>query len=237
MWVYDAELDAWVRLATAVVLPNANVLLVQTLRLGLFGLFQATDGSLSHVGNASDFPLLSATLGTGSSAATGGNWQSIATATLAPYVVAWDTTILADGAYELRAVCAEDSAALAAFQTVAVAGADSGSGSSNCFIATAVYGTAMAPQVQVLRAFRDTYLLPHTVGRWLVAQYYRLSPSLADFIRDRAGLRAAVRVGLSPLVWGVGLLMQGGSGAPLALLPLALLGGLGIGWGLWRRRT
>lgn len=69
-----------------------------------------------------------------------------------------------------------------------------------CFIATAAYGSPMAPQVNILRAFRDQYLLTNALGRWLVKQYYTYSPHWAKKIKKRDGARAAVRVALSPVV-------------------------------------
>jgi hypothetical protein len=51
-----------------------------------------------------------------------------------------------------------------------------------------------------LRAFRDEYLLTSKPGRWLVEQYYRLSPPLADELRAHDGWRAIVRFALWPLV-------------------------------------
>lgn len=75
-----------------------------------------------------------------------------------------------------------------------------GGGGGGCFIATAAYGTASAPEVKFLRTFRDRHLLTHDGGRVLVAGYYKLSPPLADFIRSRPTLRAMVRAGLVPYV-------------------------------------
>jgi len=73
-------------------------------------------------------------------------------------------------------------------------------GGSNCFIATAAYGTTMAEQVRYLRAFRDQYLQTNEAGRWFVSQYYQYSPPFADYLRQHDDLRTLVRTALSPLV-------------------------------------
>jgi len=74
-------------------------------------------------------------------------------------------------------------------------------GGGGCFIATAAYGSPLAEEVQILRDFRDRYLLTNAPGRLFVATYYRLSPPLARWIAARDLLRAAVRGPLGPTVW------------------------------------
>jgi hypothetical protein len=61
---------------------------------------------------------------------------------------------------------------------------------SGCFIATAAYGTPMAEEIQVLREFRDEYLLTNPVGQGLVGFYYRVSPPIAEFITEHPSLKS-----------------------------------------------
>jgi len=69
-----------------------------------------------------------------------------------------------------------------------------------CFIATAAYGTPMAPQIDILRDFRDQYLLTNPVGEALVEFYYKVSPPMAEFITEHPALKPVVRAGLVPAV-------------------------------------
>lgn len=62
-----------------------------------------------------------------------------------------------------------------------------------CFIATAVYGDPLAPQVQALRDFRDRELMPRLWGRAFVRAYYALSPGVAGFLKTRPRWSAPVR--------------------------------------------
>jgi archaellum component FlaG (FlaF/FlaG flagellin family) len=69
-----------------------------------------------------------------------------------------------------------------------------------CFIATAAYGTPMAEEIQILREFRDSYLLTNPLGRAFVDVYYSTSPPIAEFIAEHPHLKVIVRAGLVPIV-------------------------------------
>ena len=70
----------------------------------------------------------------------------------------------------------------------------------NCAIATAAYESPSHPHVQVLRDFRDEYLMENKIGRACVDLYYRYSPWIADVISKHKPLKVAVRLHLLPLV-------------------------------------
>jgi hypothetical protein len=64
---------------------------------------------------------------------------------------------------------------------------------SGCFIATACYGSYTAPEVLVLRQFRDEVLLDSKAGRAFVRLYYTISPPIAKFIIKREKLKGCIR--------------------------------------------
>ena len=69
-----------------------------------------------------------------------------------------------------------------------------------CFIATAAFGYYSHQQVQVLRDFRDNYLLKSAVGRDFVEWYYTFGTYAAAFISKHDYLKPLVRVLLYPLI-------------------------------------
>ncbi len=105
--------------------------------------------------------------------------------------------------------------------------AGSGGGGGGCFIATAAYGSYLDPHVQVLRNFRDRYLLKNGLGREFVRLYHQYSPPVAALIKDHEILRTATRVLLTPVVYGVKY--------PLGLLGFCGLAVFAVG-GVYRTR-
>ena len=79
-----------------------------------------------------------------------------------------------------------------------------GGSTGGCFIATAAFGTPFAKEVEVLRKFRDTRLVKTRFGRAFVRFYYRHSPIIADFIRNKPKTKAFVRFMLKPVVYFAG---------------------------------
>ena len=100
-----------------------------------------------------------------------------------------------------------------------------------CFIATAAWGSPQSPYVDLLRQFRDRYLVNHAPGRALVTAYYRLSPPFAAWLAEHDAARAVVRLALWPWVGLAWLAVYHPQG--LAALFLLALGG----WWTYRRRV
>jgi hypothetical protein len=70
-----------------------------------------------------------------------------------------------------------------------------------CFVATAAYGSNLAPEVATLRRLRDTRLRENRLGHWAIRVYERCSPPLADWLAGRPLARSLVRrLVLTPVV-------------------------------------
>jgi hypothetical protein len=76
-----------------------------------------------------------------------------------------------------------------------------------CFIASAAFGTEFVEKINVLRSFRDKYLLNNAEGKAFLKAYYKYSPPVADYIAQRGWLRAVVRILLLPVIGLVSLVV------------------------------
>lgn len=76
--------------------------------------------------------------------------------------------------------------------------------SSKCLIATASFGSEIAPEVVMLREFRDSRVLQTQVGReFMIAFntfYYSFSPATAEFISSHPNVRSLMKMALYPLI-------------------------------------
>jgi hypothetical protein len=73
-------------------------------------------------------------------------------------------------------------------------------GSIDCFIATAAYGSKSDTNVQILRQFRDKFLIESIIGQRFIHYYYQISPSIARYINENENLRSLTRFLLNPIV-------------------------------------
>lgn len=84
---------------------------------------------------------------------------------------------------------------------------DNGGG---CLIATATYGSELAPQVQQLRELRDNKILQTESGKSFMNSfnefYYSFSPIIADYERENPIFKESMKVTLTPLLTSLSLL-------------------------------
>ena len=73
-----------------------------------------------------------------------------------------------------------------------------------CLIATAAYGSELAPQVQLLREIRDNQLMNTEAGSAFMSGfnelYYTFSPTIADMERESPVFKEIVKAGLTPML-------------------------------------
>jgi len=85
-----------------------------------------------------------------------------------------------------------------------------GSKGGGCLIATATFGSELAPQVQQLREIRDNSLLQTESGRFFMESfnqfYYSFSPEIADFERENPVFKEVVKLAITPLLSSLSLL-------------------------------
>ena len=84
------------------------------------------------------------------------------------------------------------------------------SNGGGCLIATAAFGSELAPQVQQLRELRDNTILQTESGSAFMTGfnqfYYSFSPVIADYERENPAFKEAVKLTLAPLLTSLTLL-------------------------------
>jgi len=120
-----------------------------------------------------------------------------------------------------------------------------------CLIATATFGSELAPQVQQLRELRDNTLLQTKSGAAFMSGfnklYYSFSPTIADWERQNPAFKEAVKIGITPMLTSLSILNYGdidseeevlGYGISLILLNIGMyvVAPVGIGFVLVRRK-
>ena len=91
-----------------------------------------------------------------------------------------------------------------------------------CLIATATYGSEMAPQVQQLREIRDQKVLTTSAGLSFMETfhqvYYVFSPTVADMARESPLFRAIVYVLIQPMLASLYLMEYANSDSDILML-------------------
>jgi len=84
------------------------------------------------------------------------------------------------------------------------------SSGGGCLIATATYGSELAPEVQKLRELRDNSLLSTESGTSFMSTfndvYYSFSPVIADYERENPIFREMVKVVITPMISSLSIL-------------------------------
>ena len=79
-----------------------------------------------------------------------------------------------------------------------------------CLIATAAYGSELAPQVQMLREIRDNQLMNTESGSAFMSTfndvYYSFSPIIADYERENPYFKEAVKLAITPMINSLSLM-------------------------------
>jgi hypothetical protein len=106
----------------------------------------------------------------------------------------------------------------------------------HCFIATAAFGSMMAPEVQSFRDFRNHYLMTNSVGRAFVKFYYDKSPKYARMIAGSEIAKATARGFLWPLLAFTKIVNAWGMSAAILVLML-LLAAIAMPIYVWRKKS
>jgi len=96
-----------------------------------------------------------------------------------------------------------------------------------CLIATATYGSELAPQVQQLRELRDNQLLQTESGKQFMGTfndiYYSFSPTIADMEREHPMFKEAVKLAITPMISSLSLMENAESESEVLSIGLSVI--------------
>ena len=100
------------------------------------------------------------------------------------------------------------------------------SNGGGCLIATATYGTELAPQVQFLREIRDNTVMSTASGAAFMTGfntlYYSFSPVIADYERENPIFQEVVRAFITPMVSTLSIMTLADSNSEVDVLGLGI---------------
>jgi len=95
-----------------------------------------------------------------------------------------------------------------------------------CLIATAAFGSELAPQVQFLREIRDNTVMSTSSGAAFMSGfnqlYYSFSPTIADMERENPMFQEAVRAFITPMVSTLSIMTLADDGSEVEVLGLGI---------------
>ena len=96
-----------------------------------------------------------------------------------------------------------------------------------CLIATATFGTELAPQVQFLREIRDERLMSTPTGisfmQGFNQTYYFFSPAIANMERKNPLFQDMVRISITPLLFSLSIMTLAEQGNDAHVLGLGII--------------
>ena len=96
-----------------------------------------------------------------------------------------------------------------------------------CLIATAAYGSELAPQVQMLREIRDNQLMNTESGTSFMSTfneiYYSFSPYIADMERESPVFKEAVKLAITPMISSLALMENAESESEVLSIGLSVI--------------
>lgn len=97
----------------------------------------------------------------------------------------------------------------------------------SCLIATAAFGTELAPQVQHLREIRDNTLLSTSSGDSFMTGfnqlYYTISPPIADLEREYPAFRELVSLAITPMLASLSIMSLAEEGSEVSVLAFGIV--------------